>query len=291
MILVWGTPKDPPVAAVLSALTRTGREAFLLDQDDKGDFAFEPGVCGRSGSILSTGVGTIDLAEVTAAYIRPFATAGSPVERELSAELLGWCDVASACIVNRPEAMASNNSKPYQAALIHASGFAVPKTIVTNDSGALAAFAERHGPLIYKSASGVRSIVARYDPRDGSRLGDLATCPTQFQQWIAGTDVRVHVVGDEVFACEVRSTAIDYRYPDNEAERPRLTACTLPVGIAQRCRELAAALGLAFAGIDLRRTDQGEWVCFEVNPSPAFTYYEDATGLPIAAALAELLAG
>jgi hypothetical protein len=294
MILVWGMLTDRPVAAVLSALARTGREAFLLDQGDISSLAFEPAAGGRSGGILRTSVGTLDLAEVTAAYIRPFATVRLRADRSHPAvcddALLSWCDIAPPCIVNRPEAMASNNAKPYQAALIHASGFAVPETIVTNDIDALTAFAERHGPLIYKSASGVRSIVARYDPRDGSRQGDLATCPTQFQQWIAGTDVRVHVVRDEVFACEVRSTAIDYRYPENEAERPHLTACTLPADIAQRCRELAAALSLDFAGIDLRRTDQGEFVCFEVNPSPGFTYYEDATGLPIAAALADLLA-
>ena len=46
---------------------------------------------------------------------------------------------------------------------------------------------------------------------------------------------------------------------------------------------------LHVAGIDLRRTPDGEWFCFEVNPSPAFLYYETATGLPIAAAIAQLL--
>jgi D-alanine-D-alanine ligase-like ATP-grasp enzyme len=53
---------------------------------------------------------------------------------------------------------------------------------------------------------------------------------------------------------------------------------------------LAAALHLSVAGIDLRKTPEGEWVCFEVNTSPAFTYYEEATGQPIAHAIAELLA-
>jgi glutathione synthase/RimK-type ligase-like ATP-grasp enzyme len=52
---------------------------------------------------------------------------------------------------------------------------------------------------------------------------------------------------------------------------------------------MAAAMGLALAGIDLRRTDKGEWFCFEVNPSPAFTYYEEATGQPITDAVARLL--
>ena len=49
-------------------------------------------------------------------------------------------------------------------------------------------------------------------------------------------------------------------------------------------------MNLPLAGIDLRRTPQGEWYCFEVNPSPAFTYYEQITGQPISQAVALLLA-
>jgi glutathione synthase/RimK-type ligase-like ATP-grasp enzyme len=47
-------------------------------------------------------------------------------------------------------------------------------------------------------------------------------------------------------------------------------------------------MGLLVSGIDLRVTGKGEWVCFEVNPSPGFTFYE-ADGQPIAAAIADLL--
>jgi D-alanine-D-alanine ligase-like ATP-grasp enzyme len=49
-------------------------------------------------------------------------------------------------------------------------------------------------------------------------------------------------------------------------------------------------MGLELAGIDLRIRPNGEVVCFEVNPSPAFSYYEERTGLPIAAAVARHLA-
>jgi glutathione synthase/RimK-type ligase-like ATP-grasp enzyme len=53
---------------------------------------------------------------------------------------------------------------------------------------------------------------------------------------------------------------------------------------------LAAAMNLHVAGIDLRCGQfDSEWYCFEVNPSPGFIYYEDATGLPIGSAIARLL--
>jgi glutathione synthase/RimK-type ligase-like ATP-grasp enzyme len=48
-------------------------------------------------------------------------------------------------------------------------------------------------------------------------------------------------------------------------------------------------MDLVLAGIDLRLTPDGRWFCFEVNPSPAFNYYQSATGQPIAAALTRLL--
>ena len=49
-------------------------------------------------------------------------------------------------------------------------------------------------------------------------------------------------------------------------------------------------MNLPVAGIDLRRSPDGEWFCLEVNPSPAFSYYQAHAGLPISDAIARLLA-
>jgi len=54
---------------------------------------------------------------------------------------------------------------------------------------------------------------------------------------------------------------------------------------------MAGVMGLPVAGIDLRCTPDGIWYCFEVNPSPGFTYFQDETNQPIAEAIARLLAG
>jgi hypothetical protein len=86
------------------------------------------------------------------------------------------------------------------------------------------------------------------------------------------------------------SEADDYRYGGRQGFDVELKAYALPDDCAARCRALAASLDLPVAGIDLRRTVEGEWYCFEVNPSPAFSYYESATHQPIAEAIAALLA-
>jgi glutathione synthase/RimK-type ligase-like ATP-grasp enzyme len=165
----------------------------------------------------------------------------------------------------------------------------VPETLVTTDPAAAIEFWERHGSVIYKSVSGVRSIVTRLGSEHHERMQDLAHCPTQFQEYIEGTDFRLHVVGDEVFGCEVSSTADDYRYPQRQGAEARVRSCSMPQDVADRCRRLAVALNLSVAGIDLRRTTSGRWYCFEANPSPGFSFYEEATGQPISKAVAELL--
>jgi glutathione synthase/RimK-type ligase-like ATP-grasp enzyme len=183
-----------------------------------------------------------------------------------------------------------NNSKPYQLRLVAGYGFAVPDTLVTTDPSAVRAFAARHGRLIYKSVSGTRSIVNTLAEAGCERLEEVANAPTQFQEYVPGPDVRVHVVGDEVFATEVRSDAHDYRYASLYGNGVELAPMAIPDDVAHRCRVMATGMSLAVAGIDLRRAPDDRWVCFEVNPSPAFVYYEEATGQPIGNAIAHLLA-
>jgi len=43
------------------------------------------------------------------------------------------------------------------------------------------------------------------------------------------------------------------------------------------------------AGVDLRCTPDGRWYCFEVNPSPGFTYFQQKTDQAIDEAIARLL--
>jgi glutathione synthase/RimK-type ligase-like ATP-grasp enzyme len=207
----------------------------------------------------------------------------------LEDSLLSWIEMTSAFVVSLPSAMGSNNSKPYQMRLIRAAGFDVPDTLVTTDVTAVLELWEKHHAIIYKSVSGVRSIVSRLTADHRDRLCNVANCPTQFQQYVEGTDFRVHIVGDDLFACEICSAAADYRYPDQQGGPVQIRSGEIPAEIAERCYALAAALNLPFTGIDLRRTPAGRWYCFEANPCPGFTFYENATGQPISAAVAALL--
>jgi glutathione synthase/RimK-type ligase-like ATP-grasp enzyme len=214
--------------------------------------------------------------------------AGAAVE-EL---LLLWLELTTARALNRPCKMASNNSKPYQMEILRAQGFAVPKTLITTDADEVRRFWTDSGAVIYKSISGVRSVVSRLADAHVERLAEVSWCPTQFQGYVPGRDHRVHVVGDDIFASEVISEADDYRYAAARGgSAPTVRACSLPVAIQEQCIAVSRALELPLAGIDLRRAPDGRWFAFEVNPSPGFTYYEAQTGQPIADAIASYLDG
>jgi glutathione synthase/RimK-type ligase-like ATP-grasp enzyme len=206
--------------------------------------------------------------------------------------LTRWAEISPARVVNRVAPMGSNFSKPYQAQLIKRYGFEVPETLITNDPELVCAFRARHGRVIYKSISGVRSIVQTLTDDDMKRIDNIRWCPTQFQAFVEGTNVRVHTVGEKVFATAISTDATDYRYAQRQSgDHAELRPVELADDLAEMCVKLSAGLGLAFAGIDLKITPENYVYCFEVNPSPAFSYYESQTGQPISRAVADYLSG
>lgn len=193
-------------------------------------------------------------------------------------------------VVNRLGGGMSNHSKAYQALLVRQCGLLTPPTLVTNDQEAARQFYNDYrGEVIYKSLSGIRSIVRRLQPEQLTRLSLLRHGPAQFQAFIPGDNVRVHTVGDQVICTRVHSAAVDYRYASREGLNVEMEPTTLPPEVADSCLQLARRLDLLFTGIDLKETPEGDYYCFEVNPCPGFLYYEQYTGQQISTALADLL--
>lgn len=298
MILLFGYGDDDALTLTQEAAEQLGVPHLLADQRRIDELSLTVRMVdeGATGE-LRVGKSSIPLAAIDGVYARPLApVAGADpgsLDRAhaLSEALTGWLDATSARVVSRPSAMASNGSKPYQAQRIAGSGFLVPETLVSSSPDEVRAFWRIHGEVIFKSTSGIRSIVRRLDETAARSLDRLAHLPTQFQALVPGVDVRVHVIADEVCATEIRSRAVDYRYACRDGIETELVPCTLPEPVARRCVTLARDLGLPLAGIDLRRRPDDEYVCFEVNPMPGFSYYQAHTGQPIATHLVRYLAG
>ena len=299
MILLWGLMDDPPMAMARAALEGAGADCFFLDH--RRIFASDIECAHGAGTgcrcRVSDGESTFDLRDVGAAYVRgqnfldyeemqdrprgdPLAARALGFELQLTACL----DASDAVVINRSEPSATNNSKPLQLAAIRGAGLGIPETFISNDAGAVRRFLAANPDSVFKSISGVRSIVRRVCAEHRGSIDDVAWCPTLFQRVVPGTNYRAHVVGGEVFAVRIESSELDYRYGDTS-----MAAEELPAEVAQACRRISSALGLHFTGIDLMRTPGGEWFCFEVNPSPAYSYFEQGGGQPISAALARFM--
>ena len=306
MILLCGIPTETPLAMVAASLRRMGVPHVWFNQRQFADMGLWFAVSsGQVTGTLSLDGRAYRLQDFCGVYTRLMDDHALPELRKepddsqksrhchaLHDTLMQWCEITSATVINRSAPMGSNSSKPYQAQLIREQGFAIPETLVTNEPDLVREFNSRHNQLIYKSISGIRSVVHTLDDESLARLNYIRWCPTQFQEFIPGQNVRVHTVGSTVFATAVISNVTDYRYAhlqkDGETE---LSATSLSDELADRCVRLSMSLGLAFAGIDLKVTPDNRVYCLEVNPSPAFSYYESHTGQPIAEAVARYLAG
>jgi glutathione synthase/RimK-type ligase-like ATP-grasp enzyme len=306
MILLCGIPSESPLALVQQQLEDLELPYVIFNQRNFADIELQFEIKGKclTGS-LTVNDKIYPLENFTGIYTRlmddqllpelrnePENSSRRKYCRALHTVLLQWYEIAPARVVNRTAPMGSNFSKPYQAQLIKAQGFEVPETLITNDPELVMDFNSKHHHLVYKSISGVRSIVQTLHEKDLARLEFIRWCPTQFQEFIEGVNVRVHTINRQVFATRANTEATDYRYAQRQVGKAAdLEPITLSDELAEKCLTLASALKLDFAGIDLKITPDGRVYCFEVNPSPAYTYYESNTGQPIARAVANYLAG
>lgn len=296
-VLVIGS--DGPCELLVQALRKQGAQPlWLRPEREAGQLPRHALVDGRlMGSFVHEGrLHAFDT--VQGLYLRPFGRMAPDMTAQAQREQLQWCqtwaelgELFQGTVVNRVSSMGSNASKPFQLRLLAGLGFAVPPSLVCNDPAEVLAFEAEQGTLIYKSASGVRSIVRELDDEARQRLDRLLHCPVLFQKRLRGSNVRVHVVGQEVHATEIDAEVVDYRYAARQGESAQLRPTTLEPRTRERCLQASQALGLPFVGLDLMLADDGRTYCFEANPSPGYSFFEDATGQDISGALARLLRG
>jgi glutathione synthase/RimK-type ligase-like ATP-grasp enzyme len=304
MILVCGGLADSVTELMCARLDDCGYPYCLLDLGSyPAGFEVKWHWQGDGPVGYVTGPGwKFDLDELTGVYVRYLGAEGRiplpNVPSDAAAAVYGEYDVGlmalledlPCTVINRVGGSLSNHSKTYQALIARQCGLLTPPTLVTNDPQAARDFCrEWDGDVIYKSLSGVRSIVRRVQSEQLLRLPFLHNGPAQFQRFIPGENVRVHTVDDQIFATRVRSEAVDYRYAGRDGLTVEMEPVVLPPAVAQSCLTIARELGLVLAGVDLKETPEGDYYCFEVNPFPGFLYYERNARQAISRALAELL--
>jgi glutathione synthase/RimK-type ligase-like ATP-grasp enzyme len=308
MILIAGIPSEEPVAQVIESADNLGIEYILFNQREAMNYELNVSIVENklSAEFFSCGR-KIDLCEISGIYFRMmdigtlpensvntnrWASITEDTKQKLNFNNLLFCnltDILPCRVLNRPSAMESNFSKLYQLWYINNVALGVPDTIITNEPEVILEMKKKYGEIIFKSISSVRSIVKPLENAHLERLSMIKNLPTQFQKCLKGNNIRVHVVGDTLLSAKILSDSIDYRYAHSEGNETDMQSYKLPKNIEKKCFELSKKLNLPLCGIDLFETVDGDFFCFEINPSPGYSYFQSNAQLPISDAIVKYL--
>jgi hypothetical protein len=298
-ILILGESDDEHAVHMRDHLRARGADAVHIDPEwfpGRMTIAFDP--VEQTGEIVVPEGRTIAFDQVSAVYWRNYngvqssdlpdddqAYVAENDSRGLFESMLIWLP---ARWVNGWNAIQLHQTKPVQLAMVARLGIPIPRSIVTNAPSPLVKFAGQHQRMIFKPVQGGahtrRLTPAQLQPQN---LQSLKLAPVSIQEEIPGTNVRVFIIGERVLACEITTEEVDFR--DDGAQR--IVPHDLPAEAVAMSRTIARTLGLVWTGIDFRLTPDGRYVFLEANPSPMFMGFEHYSGLPLTAALGDLLIG
>lgn len=173
-------------------------------------------------------------------------------------------------------------------------GFQIPATLITSEPDAARTFVKKHGPVLYKPLStplyrveGVSCTVEVADVTADEIDEGVSGTAHLFQHRIdKAADVRVTVVGDQVFSVRINSGLLDWR---TDYDCLTYTVVDPPPGITEALHQYLRFFGLVFGAFDFAIDRSGAWWFLECNPSGQWAWLEPETGLPIVAAMADLL--
>ncbi|MEV5412599.1 ATP-grasp ribosomal peptide maturase [Thermopolyspora sp. NPDC052614] len=300
---------DPTSDVVISELCRRGIAVVRLDPGEflagRVELAARFGPGALSGRIR-TPTRLLDLERVRSVYYRRpsphVAPAGMDAQdgrfalAQARYGLDGVLGDLSCRYVNHPWNIMRADFKPAQLNAAVKLGFQVPPTIVTNSLDEARRFAAGHGPVVYKplrttpfTVNGDQPAMVWVDVVDPVELDErIALTAHMFQARTPGkiADVRVTVIGEEVFAVRIDSPCLDFR---RDYERVTYSKFDLPSSVADACRAYLSHFGLLFGAFDfgLRADLTLDW--YECNPAGQWHWLEEETGLPMTSALADLL--
>jgi ribosomal protein S6--L-glutamate ligase len=182
---------------------------------------------------------------------------------ELSLSLAGILHTQGARLLNPYPSCVATQNKIVASHLLKSAGVPIPDCWVTGDLSLLAPIV-RERPVILKPYLGHRGRGLQIV----RRIEELATIappenPVFVQEYIEGTgeDLKVYVVGEEVFAVRKAFSPLSFTQPGRPAAvSPEVRA------IALRCGQ---AFGLGLYGLDLIETVDGVWVV-DLNTFPGY---------------------
>lgn len=302
---VFGSVDDPHIGAVCDHLKRGNHRFQIFDIYSSGRISLAWEGATRPGSHASPGFSAI-WRRTKPHLLRDYDGLADYYDRMFAMgewrRVLAYLDGTSPDIfyMNPAGSDLRASDKLHQMDVAKAVGLVFPDTICTNNPRAVLEFAaaQAGGRCIHKSlgpymAPGGRVKFATLLGADrvNSLAGEIAACPSLYQQFIASDcEFRVTAVGEELFAVRILkpdSTIVDWR---RSSIGNRFEVMTLDCDLEAAILRMQSDLGLVYGAYDFIRGSDGTDYFLEVNPMGQWLWLEAATELPISRAIANLLA-
>ncbi|MFD4660230.1 ATP-grasp ribosomal peptide maturase [Kitasatospora sp. NPDC058444] len=299
----------------IEELNRRGTPVFRADTAwFPSRLALAAGLDGASGwaGTLATERRTLDLSAVRSVYYRRPSAPEFPAEMSAEARSVasaearrgfgGLLSALSCRWLPPPGRAADAEYKPFQLRVAAECGLRVPRTLITNMPEAAREFADGIGtPVVYKPFTPIRgtidgqsvAVYATVPDRGGIDDPSIRTTAHLFQEWVPKAhEVRLTAVGGQLFAAEIHANSaaaeVDWR---SDYDSLTYRVCEPPAAVASAIRRMLGRLGLPYGAFDFVVSPSGEWTFLEVNPNGQYGFIEQATGLPITAAICDYLEG
>lgn len=236
-------------------------------------------------------------------FLRNAPGRGLSVEEQLSrsqwpALMRGLMLFDSARWYNHPAATYQAEAKPLQLRVAHQLGFAVPRTLITNDRTAPIpetlgqTFALKSVDTIILTEGdsqyfGYTSIV----DWSACTATDFQAIPSTCQRLLAPKlDLRVTVLGERVWCTSIETSegGVEGDWRLTPKHQLIFKDYSLPAEESKRCSDLLKALGLRYGAIDLAFSDGKYWF-IEINPTGEWGWL-DRDGRELSQSIARELA-
>jgi ATP-grasp ribosomal peptide maturase len=206
--------------------------------------------------------------------------------------------------VNHPEDNHLASYKPLQLQVARDCGLAVPRTLITNEPDEFLRFyKECQGEVVYKLLGApifwdkdipISTYTQRVPADMLQHAHRIKATAHLFQQYVEKQfELRITIIGDEVFAAEIYAQHSDLARVDWRRQYAdlRYGVHNLPAAIRTSLIALMRSFRLQYGAIDMIVTPEGEYVFLELNPNGQCGWIEQATGMPLFRTLALLLTG
>ncbi|MGH3755178.1 MAG: ATP-grasp ribosomal peptide maturase [Pseudonocardiaceae bacterium] len=312
-VLVLGREVDPSTDRVVEALGERGVPVFRTDLAAFPQTLTLEAQLGPNGwdGVLATDYREVLLSSIRSVWYRhpshfvlPEGLSG-PERRHATAEarcgLAGVLSSLDVLWVNYP-ARESDALKPRQLQVARRCGLSVPNSLVTNKPSRVRKFAASVGgalagktlaaALLVESGRLQTAYTRRIEPPELDDLSGVDTTLHFFQPFLPKLfEARVTMVGNRVFGAAIHAGSdaarVDFR---SDYDNLSYSVVEPPESVINGMLSFMKTFGLSFGAFDFAVTPDEEWIMFECNPCGAYGWLEDALGLPITAALADLLA-